>query len=146
MATNTCFYPGRHHLSIISAGLLLICGKNVLILSLYDIICVVEPVDAWKPEGNPYESGEVLLFSSSTIITLPVILICDCKCKPNRGYPRKRIWVSAPPVIEGTWSQMARSLQDKIISCFILFLPKQNWPTSQISGQLQNPMFNGNFI
>lgn len=47
---------------------------------------------------NLYESGKV---SASTIITLPVILISDCKCKP-----KERIWVSAQPVIEGVWGQM----------------------------------------
>lgn len=38
---------------------LLLCGRNVLMLSLYDIIYAVEPVDAWKPEANLYESGEM---------------------------------------------------------------------------------------
>ncbi len=28
-------------------------------LSVYDIIYAVEPVDAWKPEANLYESGEI---------------------------------------------------------------------------------------
>lgn len=28
-------------------------------LSLYDFIYAVEPVDAWKPEANIYESGKM---------------------------------------------------------------------------------------
>lgn len=38
---------------------LLSCCRHVLMLSLYDIIYAVEPVDAWKPEANIYESGEI---------------------------------------------------------------------------------------
>lgn len=66
---------------------------TVLILSLCDTVCAVEPVDAWKPEANLYESGKMLFLSASTIISLPVILIPDCKYKPNRGNRRKCIWV-----------------------------------------------------
>lgn len=32
----------------------------MLTLSLYHIIYAVEPVDAWKPEANLYESGEIV--------------------------------------------------------------------------------------
>lgn len=38
---------------------LLLCSRDVLMLSFYDIIHAVEPVDAWKPEVNLYESGEI---------------------------------------------------------------------------------------
>lgn len=35
----------------------LFCGRNMPTLSLYNVICAVEPADVWKPEANPYESG-----------------------------------------------------------------------------------------
>lgn len=51
---------------------LLLCSRDVLMLSFYDIIHAVEPVDAWKPEVNLYESGEIALALPSKRVALPV--------------------------------------------------------------------------
>lgn len=81
MDTNTCLYPLQdvvfsilrshflyHYSDIID---LLLGSIHVLTLSLYNIIYAVESVDAWRPDINLYESGEIAsstqCFCSKTI-------------------------------------------------------------------------------
>lgn len=81
---------------------LLLGSANVLMLSLYDIIYAVEPVDAWKPEGNLYESGEISLhysfFCPQTSYFASKSLALTVSTNQTEAIQRK---ASAQPVIVG---------------------------------------------
>lgn len=82
-------------------------------LSLYDIIYAVEPVDAWKPEINLYESGEIACIipfsaheTSHFASKSSVVTVSTSQTKAIQG---KASGFSAQPLILGLWShyQMA---------------------------------------
>lgn len=107
---------------------LLLCSRDVLMLSLYDIIHAVEPVDTWKPEVNLYESGEIActaLQTSRFASKSSALTVSTNQTKVTQG---KGICVSAQPVIAGLQSLKSNGmgfLEGKISSCLALFLPQQ---------------------
>lgn len=52
-------------------------------LGLYDIIYAVESVDAWKPDVNLYESGEIVC---NAPFCLPKELLCQYALSAVRKY------------------------------------------------------------
>lgn len=84
---------------------LLAASWYVQMLSMYDIISAVEPVDAWRPKANLYESGEIAciapLSARQTSHFASKSSFLTVSTNQNEAIQEKSIWVSAQPVIVG---------------------------------------------